>query len=109
MTEKPLIDPIVIPEAEIKIVLDWIKSEQVRTIQNDRTLDPSRDSKIDWLSKVRDNIRSLMDFAENDNKRLLQKNYWIKIENERIRAAAEEAAKTKHCDSFIKCTCEKAF
>lgn len=109
MTElHKLHEPLEIPEAEIATVLDWLKAEQVRIIQRDRTLSPRQYEKLDWLTDLADHLKLQQERATDDQIVVNNQNNWRRIRNERIVAEAQAkaaAAKTCFCDTC--CACKK--
>jgi hypothetical protein len=105
LSENEILEPVVIPTAELKIVLDWVQSEQIRILNSDRTLARKRIHKVDYLTDIRENLVHLREQAEYDNREVKTLNYFTgqRIEYERERVAAE----TKKCVSFVECTCDK--
>lgn len=107
MTEQPyeLYEPLVIPETEIATVINWIKAEQVRVINQDRTLGFNKVQKVDWLSETVENLKILQTRATDDNSR-------VSSENERrvrINARrAAEAARFAPCFCAPGCACKNA-
>jgi hypothetical protein len=95
-----LLEPLEVPTAEIQTVIDWIKSEQVRSIQQDRTLNPYKVQKLDWLSDTVDNLKVLHERAEADKREVESKNNWRKRQN-------EEIAKRSACVCEHGCACQR--
>lgn len=116
MSENKLIEPILIPVDALKEVIAWVKSEQTRTINGDRTFASTRNTKVDWATEVRENLLSLKNLAESDNQEMKYKNQAIqrRIDREVFDNAAEKASNIMHgttvgtvkaCVSFVECTC----
>lgn len=96
---RELYEELVIPTAEIAVVLDWIKAEQVRVIQKDRTLGTNKIQKLDWLTETVENILILCERVEADQKKIVAENEMAV----RINAREAEAAA---CTCRPGCSCK---
>lgn len=94
-----MIEELEIPFEAISTVIDWIKSEQIRVINKDRTLGLNKIQKLDWLTETINSLGMLQSHAKADNDKIVAGNEL----STRIKAR-EEAAKNCRCQPG--CTCQ---